>query len=113
MSADAPTTGGRMLLVILPDDDAIVGAARDLLSVKHGLDSYQTHRCRGSLPGCPLDRRGVPLWREMVILEAAVPDVRAEMIFRELHDTCITGRGDGAMLLLARTRRLGVASPQD
>lgn len=110
MSGGGPTSGGRMLLAILADDDATVGALRDLLSGKYGLDSYQTHRCRGSFPGCPLDRHGVPLWRELVILEAAVPDARADAVFRELHDTCIAGRNDGSMLLMARTRRLGLSA---
>jgi len=105
--SDPNADAGRILLAILADDEANVGAARDLLSGKYELDSYQTHRCRGSFPGCPLDRRGVPLWREMVILEAAVPEGRAETIFQELHETCIAGRGDGSMLLMGRARRIG------
>ncbi len=101
---------GRMILVILADDDANVGALRDLLSEKHGVDSYLTHRCRGSFPGCPLDRRGVPLWREMIILEAAVPEAQAETVFQDVHTTCIAGRNDGSMLIMGQARRIGLAS---
>jgi len=109
-----PTTGvGRMITAILADDEKNLGNLRDLLSGRFALESYVTHRCRGSLPGCPLDRRGVPLWREMVILEAAVPEAQAEAVFEAIYETCLAGRQDGAMLLLGQARRIGLAVSPD
>ncbi len=115
MSESEAFTPGRILTAILPADTGGAANVREAF-LAAGMTSFITHRTRGALPGCPVDAKGVPIWQEMVILEAVVPDTHAEELFRAAYDAGADGTSEGGMLLMGRARKasfLAIPEPQD
>ena len=95
----------RLIVAMLPDVGGAAARIREAFD-SAGLLDFVVHRARGALPGCPVDRRGVPIWREMVVIEALVPESRATDAFELAYRLNIADQPDGGMLLMGRPVRM-------
>ena len=103
MTCDASARAA-WLCAMVPAEGGAAGRIQDALA-QFGLPAVAIHRARGALPGCPLDRRGIPIWQEMLILEAVVPAEQAEAAFRTAFDAGGIGIPESGVLLMGRLSR--------
>ena len=109
MSDTIVASSARTITVILPVESGGVAKLRNAFCSR-GIESFITHRTRGALPGCPVDAKGVPIWQEMIILEAVIPDDLAESIFRAVYETGIHANAEGGLLFMGKLGRAAFTS---
>lgn len=93
----------RLITAMLPKARGVTHAVRDAL-IDAGINEWASCSARGALPGTPLDRRGVPRWDEMDVLEVLVPADRADAVFAAVYQRAGIGESGGGMLLMRAIR---------
>ncbi len=113
MSNTIVVSSTRTITAILPAESGIVARFRNAF-YSIDVDSYITHRTRGALPGCPVDANGMPIWQEMIILEAVVPADHAESIFQTVYEAGVYTNAEAGLLFMGKLGKAAFPSePED